>query len=250
MTFIGALFRTTCYLLKKQSTRKTCLKLGKEGKTVEQEVLVQKTVSDWASYMVDLMGCRKAEIVVNGKENIPDDIPVVFIGNHQSYLDIPVMLAYSGKRLSFMAKAEFQKIPVFSSWMKLLKCVFLVRESPHQSVLAMNEAVENVKNGCSMMIFPEGHRSKSDGMKPFHPGSFKLAFRSGVPIVPVSLDGTWHLYEENGRPAPAKVTVTFHKPVPTAGLTREQQSEISGKVYDIIKSGLPLYQNQSAEVEQ
>lgn len=241
MTFLGALIRTAGYLLGKQKYKKQCLKLEKEGKIEERDVLVNEHVSDWARYMVSLMSCKKADVTVIGKEKIPQDTAVVFIGNHQSYLDIPAMLGYSGKKLAFISKAEVLKVPVLSDWMKLMQCVFMVRESPRQSVQAMNTAVENVKKGYSMMIFPEGHRSKSDEIKPFHPGSFKLAFRSEMPIVPVTIDGTWHLYEEHKRPAAAPVTLTFHDPIPTAGLTREQQAEIPDKVFELIKSSLPLY---------
>lgn len=239
MTFLGALIRTAGYLLGKQKYKKQCLKLEKEGKIEERDVLVNEHVSDWARYMVNLMSCKKADVTVIGKEKIPQDTAVVFIGNHQGYMDIPVMLGYSEKNLAFISKAEVLKVPVLSKWMKLMQCVFMVRESPRQSVQAMNTAVENVKKGYSMMIFPEGHRSKSDEIKPFHPGSFKLAFRSEVPIVPVTISGTWHLFEENRRPAAAPVTLTFHDPIPTAGLTREQQSAIPDKVFEIIKAGLP-----------
>lgn len=247
MTFLGALFRTANYLLSKQKDKKMCLKLEKEGKLAERDALVQVAVPDWARYMVNLMGCKKSEVTVIGKENIPENGAVVFIGNHQSYLDIPVMLGYAGKPLAFISKVEVLKVPVLSDWMKLMQCVFMVRESPRQSVQAMSTAVENVKKGYSMMIFPEGHRSRSDEMKEFHPGSFKLAFRSEVPIVPVTIDGTWHLFEEHKRPGAAPVTLTFHEPIPTAGLTREQQAEIPGKVYDIIKADLPLYKESAAE---
>lgn len=243
MTFIGALSRTAVSLLRRQKAKRQCLKLQKEGKIAERDALVNKNVEEWAQQVVNLMNCGTSEITIVGKEKIPQDTAVVFIGNHQSYLDIPLMLGYAGKNLAFIAKSEVLKVPVFSDWMKLMQCIFLVRESPRQSVQAMSEAVERVKQGYSMMIFPEGHRSHTDEIKPFHPGSFKLAFRSEVPIVPVTIDGTWHWFEENRRPGSAPVTMTFHDPVPTAGLTREQQAEIPGRVFDIIKSELPLYKN-------
>ncbi|MBQ0166456.1 MAG: 1-acyl-sn-glycerol-3-phosphate acyltransferase [Treponema sp.] len=243
MTFLGALIRTANYLLSKQKYKRQCLRLQKNGQIEERNALVNVHVPDWARYMVNLMGCKKSEVTVIGQENIPQDTAVVFIGNHQSYLDIPVMLGYSGKNLAFIAKAEILKVPVLSAWMKLMECVFMVRESPRQSVQAMNTAVENVKKGYSMMIFPEGHRSRSDEIKAFHPGSFKLAFRSEVPIIPVTIDGTWHLFEEKKRPQAAPITLTFHEPIPTAGLTREQQAAIPEKVFEIIKADLPLYKN-------
>ena len=141
--------------------------------------------------------------------------------------------------MCFIAKYEILRVPLLSDWMKIIQCVFLKRKSPHQSVLAMNKAVKTIKDGYSLVIFPEGHRSRCDEIKEFHHGSFKFAFRSEVPIVPVTIDGSFHMYEEHKKPMPGTVNLTFHPPIQTAGLTREQQNEIPDKVFNIIKADLP-----------
>ena len=97
---------------------------------------------------------------MHGQENIPQDTAVVLIGNHQSYLDIPVLMGYVNKPIAFIAKSEILKVPVLSKAMKLMQCTFLVRTDMKQSVKAMAEAVETIKKGYSMVIFPEGTRSK------------------------------------------------------------------------------------------
>ena len=239
MTFAGAIFKTAIYLLKHQNIKRQCIRLEKQGKIAERDEIVQKYVPGWASYMIDLVGSKKAVINVKGTENIPKDGSVVFVANHQSYLDIPLIITGSQRVMGFIAKYEILRVPLLSDWMKIIQCVFLKRKSPHQSVQAMNKAVKTIKEGYSLVIFPEGHRSRCDEIKEFHHGSFKFAFRSEVPIVPVTIDGSFHLYEEHKKPMPGTVNLTFHPPIQTAGLTREQQNEIPDKVFNIIKADLP-----------
>ena len=239
MTFTGAALRIAIYLLKHQKIKRQCLRLEKQGKTAERDAIVKQYVPGWASYVIDLVGNKKTVINVKGLENIPQNGSCVFVSNHQSYLDIPLIIASSKQSMGFISKYEILHIPLLSGWMKLLQCVFLKRKSPHQSVEAMNKGVETIKKGYSLVIFPEGHRSRSNEIKQFHPGSFKLAFRSEAPIVPVTIDGSFHLFEEHNKPMPGTVNMTFHPPVPTAGLTRAQQNEIPDKVFSIIKETLP-----------
>lgn len=238
MTLAGALIRIFWYLVKNLDKKRACEKLDKTGDIKARDARIQELVPEWANYMIELMGNKKSTVTVFGKENIPQDSAVVFIANHQGYLDIPVLLGYSNKQMGFIAKAEILKVPILSGWMKLMQCVFLKRNSPKQSIEAMAKGVETVKQGYSLVIFPEGHRSKGGPVQKFKPGSFKLAFRSEAPIVPVTIDGTWHLFEEKGKPNAGDIKVTFHPAIPTKGLTREEQGEIPSKVQKIVESAL------------
>lgn len=238
MTLFGAFVRVAWYLIKNQKLRNQCRKLDKAGKIKERDELVNSLVPQWATYMIDLMGDRKSTITVFGKENIPQDKAVVFIANHQGYMDIPTLLASANKPMGFISKAEILKVPILSDWMKYMQCVFLKRKSPRQSVEAMKKAAETVKQGYSLVIFPEGHRSKGGPIAKFKQGSFKFAFRAEAPIVPVTLDGTWHLFEEKRGPNPGDIRVTFHKPINTAGLTKEEQQAIPEQVQAIVESAL------------
>lgn len=239
MTFSGAIFRTACYLIKHQNIKRKCLRLEKKGEIAERDKLVRQYVPGWATYMIDLVGGKETVVNIKGTENIPKDGSVVFVANHQSYLDIPLIISSSRMVMGFIAKYDLLKIPLLSGWMKLMQCVFLKRKSPHQSVQAMTKAVDTIKKGYSLVIFPEGHRSRCDQIKQFHHGSFKLAFRSEVPIVPVTIDGSFHLYEEHKKPMPGTINITFHPPVKTAGLTKEQKDKIPDEVFNTIKAELP-----------
>ncbi len=238
MTTFGALFKIFTFLLKHQKQNKLCIKFQKEGNLPARDLLVKEYVPVWARYIMDLFSDDTSSVITSGVENIPQDTACVFIANHQGYLDIPVILSTCGKQTGFISKVEILKVPILSSWMKHMECVFLKRNSPHQQVEAMSKAVKAVKAGYSLVIFPEGHRSKDGVFREFHPGSFKLALRSEAPIVPVTIDGTYHMYEEKGKPQAATVHITYHPPIPTAGLSKEEQAAIPEKVHDIIGSAL------------
>ena len=232
---IRVIFKVIVYMFKKQKLLKEINKIEKAGNEQEVKEKIAPLVIDWAKYCVDATG---TQVEVTGIENVPTDRSVVYIGNHQGIFDIPLLLGYIPYQKAFIAKIEILKIPMLSDWMKLMKCVFLARKSPRQSVEAMHQGIENVKNGYSMVIFPEGTRSKGGPVKEFKPGSFKLAFQAEADIVPVTIDGTWKIYEEHKKINPAKIKLTIHPAVKTEGLNKEELREIPAQVQKIVESAL------------
>jgi len=212
------------------------MRYDREGKIAERDAMVNERVPAWARYVVKISG---GSVEVVGLENIPKDTAVVFVGNHQGYMDIPILLGYVDKPKAFIAKIEILKVPMLSVWMKLMQCSFLDRKDMRQSVRAMGEAVESVKKGYSLVIFPEGTRSRGGPVGEFKAGSFKLALKSGVPIIPVTIDGSWRILEETGRLKTASVKVTLHPPIPTANLSREDAAALPEKVRAAVVSALP-----------
>lgn len=211
----------------------------------ERDVLVQDTVRQWARYVLDTVG---AKVQVSGQQNMPENKPCVFISNHQSNMDIPLLFAYIKHNKAFVAKAELKRVPILASWMKMLQCTFIKRRDIKASIQAMNEAVEKVKRGYSLVIFPEGTRSKGKAPHAFKAGSFKLAFSANVPIVPVTINGTWHLLEEKGMVRAATVTLIIHPAIETVGLDREKQHEVVKRVEKTIMQAIPEYtENQSKQ---
>lgn len=232
---IRVIFKVIVYMFKKQKLLKEINKIEKAGNEQEVKEKIAPLVIDWAKYCVDATG---AQVEVTGIENVPTDRSVVYIGNHQGIFDIPLLLGYIPYQKAFIAKIEILKIPMISDWMKLMKCVFLDRKNPRQSIEAMHQGMENVKNGYSMVIFPEGTRSKGGPVKEFKPGSFKLAFQSEADIVPVTIDGTWKIYEEHKKINPAKIKLTIHPAVKTEGLNKDELREIPAQVQKIVESAL------------
>lgn len=235
---IIAVFRFFFYLIARQGAQRKMLRLQASGEIAERDKQIAPMVQEWARYVVGLSG-KQTTVSVSGQENLPMDRAAVFVANHQSYMDIPVLLGYVKKPMAFIAKVEILKVPFLSGWMKLMECVFLNRGNPRQSVKDMESAVEKIKKGYSLLIFPEGHRSKGDAPGAFKAGSFKLAFKSAAPIVPVTIDGTWKLFEGENKLNPADVRVTIHPPVETEGLSKEEQHQVVEQVEKTIVAALP-----------
>lgn len=224
------------YLIRRIPALLKTKKMDRNGDTAGRDVMVSRVVPEWARYVVYLGG---ATVEVTGEEHIPTDTAVAFVANHQGYFDIPILLGYVNKPKAFISKIEILKVPLLSGWMKLMQCTFLDRKNMRQSVKAMEEAVNTVKKGYSLVIFPEGTRSRGGPVAEFKAGSFRLAIKAGVPVVPVTIDGSWHIYEERkklGKNATVKVTV--HPAIPTAGLSREDIAALPEKVRAVVAGAL------------
>lgn len=219
--FVGALLVLTPKMLRAK-------RLKEAGDEAGCRKIVDKYVRMWMSTLMRIAGC---EVTVKGLENIPRDRAVVFTPNHQGDYDIPIMLVCLDKPHAFVAKIEVQKIPLVRTWMQLFDSVFLDRKNPRQAVGVMKEAAELLKQGKSVIVFPEGTRSKGEKMGEFKPGAFKMAFSARAPIVPVVVDGSYKIMEANHNlMRPGHVNLTILPPIETAGLDRAAQKALPEQV--------------------
>ncbi len=182
--------------------------------------------------------CTGAEVIVTGQENIPKDRPFVLMANHQSMMDPFVIMATIGVPIAFIAKIELKKVPVLNKWMESVGCIFMDRSDLRESMKALMAGIKKVKAGDNMCIFPEGTRT--DGpMLEFKGGSFKLATKSGAPILPLTIDGTHRILEDNNFwIKKATVRLTYHPIIETKGLSKEEESLLPRRVQDIVGSAL------------
>ena len=186
-------------------------------------------------------------MTVLGRENIPPaDEAVLFVSNHRSDYDTPIFLHLTkGRLLGFVAKKELKKVPIFSFWMSLTGCLFLDRSDVRQGLKIMLKAAEQIENGTSMWICPEGTRSRSDEVMAFHEGSFKPAKKTGCRVVPVAIAGSAEMLE-NHMPwiRSCKVIVEFGKPFRVEELPKESQRAVGAYAREIIvemaEKNLPL----------
>lgn len=163
-----------------------------------------------------LLKAAGVTVTVKGIENIPQDTAVLYVGNHRSYFDILVGYVTVPGLVGFVAKKEMEKIPLLSTWMKLVNCLFLDRMNLKEGLKTILAGIAQVKRGVSVWIFPEGTRnSKEDPMDmiAFKEGSLKIAEKSGCPVVPVALTGTAEIFELHfPKMRPSHVTITFGEP--------------------------------------
>ncbi len=180
-----------------------------------------------------------SSVSIEGLENLPVDTKnLCIVSNHQSYFDILVIIGYVPRLIGFLAKKELSKIPILNGWMHGMGCIFLDRSSPHAAVKAIEVGVKSIQTGNAIVLFPEGTRSKSQKMGPFKPGSLKLAIRAGATIVPVSLNNSFKIYEENRKVKKANVKVVIHKPVDITQDEYKSSKVLSDALWETINSGL------------
>lgn len=178
-------------------------------------------------------------LIVKGLENIPEKGPVVFMGNHQGYADIFAYCAAFRKfQFGFIAKKELAKVPLYGPWITRIRSEFIERDDPRSSLQTINKGIELIEQGFSMAIFPEGTRSKCSQPNEFKKGAMKLATKPGVPIIPVTIDGSYKFFEENGCITPCDIHMIIHEPIETAGLDRKAEKELHAKVEAVILDGL------------
>lgn len=156
------------------------------------------------------------KITVKGKENIPEDQAVLYVGNHRSYFDILVGYVTVPGLVGFVAKKEMERYPLLAQWMQYVNCLFLDRKNLKEGLKTILTGIEQVKQGISVWIFPEGTRNESPdvlNMLPFKEGSLKIAEKSGCPVVPVAITGTAEVFEAH-LPfiRPSQVTIEFGRP--------------------------------------
>ena len=174
------------------------------------------------------------QVELRGVENIPDHATLT-VYNHQSLLDAFVLIAHMPNTESMVAKKELEKAPLLSNWMKAGKCIFIDRSSPRAGMLCIKQGAELLANNINVTIAPEGTRNNGGELLEFKAGAFKMATRAEVPVLPLCIEGTAAMFEANGKKLrPGKVLVTILPPVPTKGLTKEEQKELPAKVREQI----------------
>ena len=176
------------------------------------------------------------EITVIGEENIPDE-PVLFIGNHRSFFDIVITYARCKNLTGYVAKKEMEKVPLLSTWMRFLYCLFLDRENPKEGLKTILQAIDYVKKGISICIFPEGTRNKGEELSllPFKEGAFKIATKTGCPIVPMSMNNTAEILENHfPRIKKTHVVLEYGSPIYPNDLDKDTKKHIGSYVQNII----------------
>ena len=171
-----------------------------------------------------LSGIKKKVI---GVERVPRDRPVLFIINHRGFFDV-ILAFYTVPVLSgFVSKKEIAKVPGLRIWMRLIKCVFLDRDNPREGIKAILKGIENIKNGTSMFISPEGTRNSGEGLLEFKQGSLKMAEKTGCPIVPVAITNANKVFEDHLPWIKSnEMTIEYGEPIFIQELSKEARAEL------------------------
>ena len=175
-------------------------------------------------------------VTVIGIEKVPKDRAVLFICNHRSMFDAVVAIANYPQVFSPVSKDSLQKVPVLAWWMKKIDALFLDRDNIEKGVQMVNDAVALLKEGQSVLIFPEGTRNKEEGtLLPFKGGSFKIAIKAGAPVVPVTCVNTGEIFEGHiPQICSRHVILEFSDPIETKGMSVPERKVLPVRVRDEI----------------
>lgn len=192
-------------------------------------------IVNWAfRWVIRLAGVKVTAI---GEENIPADSAVLYVGNHRSFFDIVLTYVRVPRPTGYIAKKEMEKVPLLSTWMKNLHCLFLDRDNIKEGLKTILEGVEKAKSGISICIFPEGTRNRvADTFLPFHEGSFKIAEKAGIPVIPMTINNSSAVFEDHfPKIKKTKVVIEYGKPIYISELPKEEKKFFGAKVQGIIE---------------
>ena len=208
-------------------------KINKRAKDISSLRIVQ-----WAFKVV--LWISGVKLTVIGKENMPKEA-ALYVGNHRSFFDILIAYVQCENLTGFVSKDTMNKVPSFRVWMRYLYCLFLDRKDIKQGMKTILQAIEYVKQNVSIFIFPEGTRNKGEelSMLPFKEGSFKIALKTGCPIVPVSMNNTADIFE-NHMPKLRKthVILEYGTPIDVTQLEKEEQKHLGARCQQLVEEML------------
>lgn len=187
------------------------------------------------------------KLTVIGEEHVPKDTAVLYVGNHRSFFDIVITYARCPGLTGYISKDSIEKVPLLSLWMKRLYCLFLNRDNLKEGLKTILTGIDQIKNGISMCIFPEGTRGTEGdetNLLPFKEGSLKMAEKTGCPIIPMALTGTADILENHFPLIRAShVTLQYGEPIYPKELSREEQKRLGSytqtKILAMLKQSKP-----------
>ncbi len=204
-------------------------KYNRQAADISQLRMVQ-----WA-FRVILFLCG-TKVTVIGEERVPRDQAVLYIGNHKSYFDTIITYARCPRLTGYIAKSNMEKVPLLSTWMKRLHCLFINREEVREALKTILAGIDNIRNGISVCIFPEGTRNQTDAlMLPFKEGSFKIAEKTGCAIIPMAITNSAQILENHfPKIKAAHVILEYGEPVYPKELDKETRKKLGAHCQDII----------------
>ena len=212
----------------------------------DKKIRVSRPMIRWAfRVFIKISGM---DLTVVGKENIPADQAVLYICNHRSLFDVIACYPEFDRVTTYIAKDSLSKIPLFSNWLSFIGCLYFDRDNLRDGIKMLKDAMALIEDGISVVIFPEGTRNKNESELPlleFHEGSFRIATKTGCPIVPIAIHNMQSVFGAAGshnRITPAPVTIEFGKPIDPASFSKAEQKHLGAHVSGVIEDMLRKYQ--------
>ncbi len=207
--------------------------LEKKGEQQKADDFGFSAVKKWATYITKV---AKMKITVQGLEKIPKDRPVLFTPNHQSYADVPLLLhVLKDLNIGFLMRKSLNNFFAIDQISHIIKCVPIDQDNPRDSMRGIQKTAQQIKDGLSMVVFPEGKRGYSNTPDVFFNGAFRIVQKTGVTVVPIYMRNVFKVFEgSNFNITPTDISVTILDPIETSHMTRDDVKQLHDKVYNLI----------------
>lgn len=230
-------------------------KLEKQKEALGGDAVVAQKVRDYGYGMaVNILKLTGGKYVIKGSENLPKEGAALYVANHQSYMDIPAVMAALERPMGFVVKDDLANIPCFDQWLAQMQCVPIARGEARKALEAILKAAKILKSGHDMMLFPEGTRSKDGTLLPFKAGSLKAAQRGNAMIVPMAIDGACDVMPRGSFIIrPKQITVTIFPPIPAETVKEMETVELALMVRNQIAEALgqaPISKDEMKQNEE
>jgi 1-acyl-sn-glycerol-3-phosphate acyltransferase len=209
---------------------------------------LHKVARIWATIILKL---SRVQVETVGLENILRGKPQIFMSNHQSDFDIFIVLAYIPVQFRWIAKKELFRIPAFGKAMRNAGYIEMDRQNHGKALKSLEIAAQKIREGKSVMSFPEGTRSQDGRIKTFKQGMFHLALQAGVPIIPISIIGASEIMPKRSLVVhPGKITMIIGKPFDVTPYTAETRHELIADVRSVIVENFNAWQRPGAPMAE
>jgi 1-acyl-sn-glycerol-3-phosphate acyltransferase len=190
----------------------------------------------WAKIQLLVSGVR---VKVKGLEHLDKESPNIYMSNHQGSYDIFVLLSCLPVQFRWIAKKELFAIPIFGWAMRAANYISIDRSGKRKALESIERAADKIKGGVSVVIFPEGTRSRDGYIQPFKRGGFTLAMKSGVPIIPLTISGSWNVMPRGSmRVRPGEIQVSIDRAIQTTPPSLKQRNVLMEKVRETLEGNL------------
>lgn len=192
----------------------------------------------WSLLNVYLSGTR---MYVRGKERLKKGRSYIIMSNHQSLFDVWALIGRMPLQLRWVVKSSIKKMPLFGLALERMGHIYVDRKRLKDTSNGLNSAVQKIRKGVSIVIFPEGTRSKDGMLQKFHRGGAAIAIQSGVPILPVTVNGSRFVLPKGTLALmPGKIEMIIGEPIDPTRFTEEKKDDLIEEVKAAIEKNLDL----------
>ena len=190
----------------------------------------------WSRIMIALTWCRYE---VKGLEHLQQGQSYVLVANHASIYDVFAIYGWIGRPFKWIMKKELRSLPFIGKACEEAGFIYINQKGGKQAVSSIAEAEEKIKGGVSVIVFPEGSRTRNGEVGPFKRGAFEIARSMHLPVVPISLSGCYQVMPRNAfYPLPHRIKMVIHPPVTFEPATPEEERRLIAQIREIVISGI------------